>query len=161
MSNTVTTLDKKAIRKEILVLIVPIILEGIFGYLAGIVSSALVGRLSALAISSQGVVFRITDLLAVFWGGIRIGAMVYFVKLYGLGNTKVPMYISGFGIWIIRIPLASLAAWVFHWPLVTIWIIIAADQVIRYLLMHFYIKHINALYCVEEQEKKELEASKA
>ena len=81
--------------------------------------------------------------------------------LYGLGNTKVPMYISGFGIWIIRIPLASLAAWVFHWPLVTIWIIIAADQVIRYLLMHFYIKHINALYCVEEQEKKELEASKA
>lgn len=459
MSNTVTTLDKKAIRKEILVLIVPIILEGIFGYLAGIVSSALVGRLSALAISSQGVVFRITDLLAVFWGSIRIGAMVYFVKLYGegkyreiiqafknictvtlgigficmavlvffpmpilsfftkdaeilasartymnivmvglpffimmkmnaslfysvgdtktpmyiqiavniinivlgylfifvlnwdligagwatvssqivggvsglymlsrkpvfkkigitswkientepikvtfkkaipialesgfwqmsaivmtkvilvfgtdayagyslassaetltelpvigftvaattlagkalgekngplfreyyrqqmwmnsiisgigsavmiflpsvfmsivtdnpalkeigtvyliimglilipqnvqrtqkgmlygLGNTKVPMYISGFGIWIIRIPLASLAAWVFHWPLVTIWIIIAADQVIRYLLMHFYIKHINALYCVEEQEKKELEASKA
>lgn len=83
MSNTVTTLDKKAIRKEILVLIVPIILEGIFGYLAGIVSSALVGRLSALAISSQGVVFRITDLLAVFWGSIRIGAMVYFVKLYG------------------------------------------------------------------------------
>ena len=81
--------------------------------------------------------------------------------LYGLGNTKVPMYISGFGIWIIRIPLASLAAWVFHWPLVTIWIIIATDQVIRYLLMHFYIKHINALYCVEEQEKKELEASKA
>lgn len=52
MSNTVTTLDKKSIRKEILVLIVPIILEGIFGYLAGIVSSALVGRLSALAISS-------------------------------------------------------------------------------------------------------------
>ena len=66
MSNTVTTLDKKAIRKEILVLIVPIILEGIFGYLAGIVSSALVGRLSALAISSQGVVFRITDLFKAF-----------------------------------------------------------------------------------------------
>ena len=88
MSNTVTTLDKKAIRKEILVLIVPIILEGIFGYLAGIVSSALVGRLSALAISSQGVVFRITDLLAVFWGSIRIGAMVYFVKLYGEGKYR-------------------------------------------------------------------------
>ena len=105
MSNTVTTLDKKAIRKEILVLIVPIILEGIFGYLAGIVSSALVGRLSALAISSQGVVFRITDLLAVFWGSIRIGAMVYFVKLYGEGKYReiiqaFKYLYSNFGNWL-------------------------------------------------------------
>lgn len=459
MSNSTLTLDKRAIRKEILVLIIPIILEGIFGYLSGIVSAGLVGRLSALAVSSQGVVFRITDLLAVFWSSVRIGAMVYFVKLYGegkykeimqafknictvtlgigfacmavlvfmptpilsffthdaeilasahtymnivmvglpffimmrmnaslfysigdtktpmyiqvivnivnialgyvfifmldmdlvgagwatvssqviggstglilvirkpvfrnngattwaikdkepikltfqkavpialesgfwqmsaiimtkiilvfgtdayagyslatnaetltelpvigftvaattlagkalgekngplfreyyrqqmwmnsiisgigsalmiilpsafmtivtdnpvlkdigvvylvimglilipqnvqrtqkgmlygLGNTKVPMYISGFGIWIIRVPLAALAAYVFKWPLMTIWIIIAADQVIRYILMHFYIKRINALYCVEDQEKRELSAQEA
>lgn len=88
MENTAEALDRKAIRKEILVLIIPIILEGIFGYLAGIVTSALVGRLSPLAISSQSVVFRITDLLAVLWGSIRIGAMVYFVKLYGEGKYK-------------------------------------------------------------------------
>lgn len=81
--------------------------------------------------------------------------------LYGLGNTKVPMYISGFGIWIVRVPLACLAAWVLHWPVASIWIIIAADQVIRYLLMHFYIKHIDALHCVENQEKKELAAAAA
>ena len=36
-------LDKKAIRKEILALIIPIILESIFVYLAGIVSASLVG----------------------------------------------------------------------------------------------------------------------
>ena len=35
-------LDKKAIRKEILALIIPIILESIFVYLAGIVSASLV-----------------------------------------------------------------------------------------------------------------------
>ncbi len=88
MANQAADLDKRAIRKEILVLIVPIIIEGVFGYLAGIVTTALVGRLTSLAISSQGVVFRITDLLAVFWGSIRIGAMVYFVKLYGEGKFK-------------------------------------------------------------------------
>ena len=37
-------LDKKAIRKEILALIIPIILESIFVYLAGIVSASLVGH---------------------------------------------------------------------------------------------------------------------
>ena len=86
MENTAVEMDKKAIRKEILLLIVPIIIEGIFGYLANIVTSALVGRLSSLAVSSQGVVFRIVDLLGVVWGSIRIGAMVYYVKLYGEGK---------------------------------------------------------------------------
>ena len=38
MENTAAALDRKAIRKEILVLIIPIILEGIFGYLVGIVT---------------------------------------------------------------------------------------------------------------------------
>lgn len=79
-------LDKKQIRKDVLVLIIPIIMEGILGYLAGIVTTALVGRLTPLAISSQGVVFRIIDLLAVLWGSLRIGAMVYYVKLYGEGK---------------------------------------------------------------------------
>lgn len=79
--------------------------------------------------------------------------------LYGLGNTKVPMYISGAGIWLIRVPLAALAAYVFKLPLVAIWIIIDIDQVARYIMMHFYIKHIRALYCCEDAAKKELEAA--
>lgn len=45
-------LDKKAIRKEILALIIPIILESIFVYLAGIVSASLVGHLSGLAVAT-------------------------------------------------------------------------------------------------------------
>lgn len=82
----VELVDKKAVRKEIIFLVIPIIMESILSILAGIVSTALVGRLSPLAISAQGVAFRITDLIAVLWGGLRIGAMVYIAKLYGEGK---------------------------------------------------------------------------
>lgn len=78
--------NKKAVRKEIIFLVIPIIMESILSILAGIVSTALVGRLTPLAISAQGVAFRITDLIAVLWGGLRIGAMVYIAKLYGEGK---------------------------------------------------------------------------
>lgn len=79
-------INKKAVRKEIIFLIIPIIMESVLSILAGIVSTALVGRLTPLAISAQGVAFRITDLIAVLWGGLRIGAMVYIAKLYGEGK---------------------------------------------------------------------------
>lgn len=79
-------INKKAVRKEITFLIIPIIMESVLSILAGIVSTALVGRLTPLAISAQGVAFRITDLIAVLWGGLRIGAMVYIAKLYGEGK---------------------------------------------------------------------------
>ena len=64
-------LDKKAIRKEILALIIPIILESIFVYLAGIVSASLVGHLSGLAVATQGLANRITGLLNVVWGAFH------------------------------------------------------------------------------------------
>ena len=52
MSNTDTTLNKKQIRKDILVLIIPVILESIFTYLAEIVSAGFVGRLTGMAVTS-------------------------------------------------------------------------------------------------------------
>lgn len=75
--------NRKEIRKEILILIIPIIMENILSIFAGVVSTALVGRLTSLAISSQGVVFRITNVFAVLWDGLRIGAMVCIARLYG------------------------------------------------------------------------------
>ena len=77
------TLDRRAIRKEILSLIIPIILESVFVYLAGIVSASLVGHLSGLAVATQGLANRITGLLNVVWGAVRIGSMVYYVNLIG------------------------------------------------------------------------------
>ena len=88
MSNTDTTLNKKQIRKDILVLIIPVILESIFTYLAEIVSAGFVGRLTGMAVTSQGIVIRIISLLNVVWSGIRIGSMVYYVRLYGEHRYK-------------------------------------------------------------------------
>ena len=88
MSNEGVQLDKRQIRKDILALIVPVILESIFTYLAEIVSAGFVGRLTGMAVTSQGIVIRIISLLNVVWSGIRIGSMVYYVRLYGEHKYK-------------------------------------------------------------------------
>lgn len=77
------TLDKNAIRKDILILIIPIIMELFFGVLAEVVSAGLVGRLSAVAVTAQDIVVRVSSLLNVIWSGIRIGSMVHYAKLIG------------------------------------------------------------------------------
>ena len=83
MSKESAQLDKRQIRKDIFALIIPVILESIFTYLAEIVSAGFVGRLTGLAVTSQGIVIRVISLLNVVWSGIRIGSMVYYVRLYG------------------------------------------------------------------------------
>ncbi len=88
MSNEGVRLDKQQIRKDILALIIPVILESIFTYLAEIVSAGFVGRLTGMAVTSQGIVIRIISLLNVVWSGIRIGSMVYYVRLYGEHKYK-------------------------------------------------------------------------
>ncbi len=88
MSGEGARLDKKQIRKEILALIIPVILESIFTYLAEIVSAGFVGRLTGMAVTSQGIVIRVISLLNVVWSGIRIGSMVYYVRLYGERKYK-------------------------------------------------------------------------
>lgn len=88
MSNEGVRLDKRQVRKDILALIIPVILESIFTYLAEIVSAGFVGRLTGMAVTSQGIVIRIISLLNVVWAGIRIGSMVYYVRLYGEHKYK-------------------------------------------------------------------------
>lgn len=88
MNKEAEKLDKRQIRKDILVLILPVILESIFTYLAEIVSAGFVGRLTGMAVTSQGIVIRVISLLNVVWGGIRIGSMVYYVRLYGEHKYK-------------------------------------------------------------------------
>lgn len=88
MSKEGAQLDKRQIRKDILALIIPVILESIFTYLAEIVSAGFVGRLTGMAVTSQGIVIRIISLMTVVWSGIRIGSMVYYVRLYGERKYK-------------------------------------------------------------------------
>lgn len=88
MSQEGARLDKRQIRRDILALIVPVILESVFTYLAEIVSAGFVGRLTGMAVTAQGIVIRIISLLNVVWNGVRIGSMVYYVRLYGEHRYK-------------------------------------------------------------------------
>ena len=80
--------DKKVIRKEIYFLIIPIILENIFQMSSGIISAAMIGRLSPTLISSQGICSRITGVLWCLFKGIGIGATVVIAKTHGEGDLS-------------------------------------------------------------------------
>ncbi len=54
--------------------------------------------------------------------------------LRGAGYTNLPMYSAGIGIYGVRIPIALLAAFVFHWSLNIIFFAIAVDMTVRLLL---------------------------
>lgn len=59
---------------------------------------------------------------------------IYNGTLRALGCKNTPMLVAGFGIWIVRIPLCLLAAYVLRLPLVSVWIVIAVDQLSRFML---------------------------
>lgn len=98
MKNHLNLKDNQ-IRKTILVLILPIILENIFQVSANIVSTAMVGRLSPVDISAQGICFSISGLILVLVKGLSIGAALYISRAYGEKNYDKArdLFISGLG----------------------------------------------------------------
>ena len=81
-------LDDKKIRSKILSMIIPITAENILQMTAGVVSMAMVGRISALAVGAIGmsnILFRI--IWSVF-KGISTGASVFVAQSYGANNFK-------------------------------------------------------------------------
>ncbi|MEG0566705.1 MAG: MATE family efflux transporter, partial [Hungatella sp.] len=67
---------------------------------------------------------------------------IYNGTLRANGYKNLPMYVAGFGIWIIRIPLCILIAYILKWDLVFIWLVIAMDQISRFLLSVFLYKKL-------------------
>ena len=78
--------DSKVIRKQILFLIIPVMLENIFQMSAGLISSAMIGRLDPSLISAQGVSSRITGVLWGLFKGIGVGATVVMAQSKGEGD---------------------------------------------------------------------------
>ena len=81
----VSVYGKKAIKREIYQIIIPMILENILQISANLVITAMVGRLLANDISAQGICIRITDTLWCFYKGVAIGATVLIARAYGAG----------------------------------------------------------------------------
>lgn len=75
--------DNKIIRKKIFLLIIPVMLENIFQVSAGLISAAMIGRLTPTLISSQGICTRITGVLWCLFKGIGVGTTVIIAKTYG------------------------------------------------------------------------------
>lgn len=84
----VSVYGKKAIKREIYQIIIPMILENILQISANLVITAMVGRLLANDISAQGICIRITDTLMVLLQGCGNRCTVRIARAYGAGRHQ-------------------------------------------------------------------------
>lgn len=81
-------LESKDIRRKIFSMILPIMIENILEMAAGMISLAMIGRISALAIDSFGIGNRIVQIIWALFKGITTGATVFVAQAYGAGDFK-------------------------------------------------------------------------
>ena len=85
--------NKKQIRSKILSIMVPMALENLLQVMMGIVSSAMVGRLTVACISAQGMSHKLTDLIYVIYKGIGVGLTVKVSQKHAQGfNDECKKY---------------------------------------------------------------------
>ncbi|MEG0566115.1 MAG: MATE family efflux transporter, partial [Hungatella sp.] len=77
---------RREINQEIYHLLIPMIVENILQISAGLISTAMIGRLLPLDISAQGICIRVTDTLWCLYKGIAIGATIMVAHSYGAGR---------------------------------------------------------------------------
>jgi len=65
-------------------------------------------------------------------GGVLNGA------LRGAGDTKAPMYIGGFGLWLVRLPLAYILSVTFGLGITGVWVAMTVDLFVRFGLSSYY-----------------------
>ncbi|MCL2565090.1 MAG: MATE family efflux transporter [Defluviitaleaceae bacterium] len=78
--------NKKRINREIIHLMVPIVLENTLQLVAGIVTTAMVGRLLADDIAAQGISNIVYRVFFALFRGLSIGATVVVATYYGKGE---------------------------------------------------------------------------
>lgn len=81
-----TVTGKNEIRKRILKMLFPIVAESIVQMSSSIISMAIIGRVSVLAIGAIGLSSRITQLVWALFKGITTGTNVFVAQFYGAQN---------------------------------------------------------------------------
>lgn len=76
-------MDKKQVNRDIFKMVLPIIIENMLQMSAGLVTTAMIGRLMADDIAAQGVGNRIINTFWALFKGIGIGATVIVALRYG------------------------------------------------------------------------------
>lgn len=79
---------KRQTDRAIWKIVIPAILESLLTYAVGLVTSALIGRLTENDISAQGIGLRVTMLVVALFRGIGVGATVVIGTAYGAGDTE-------------------------------------------------------------------------
>lgn len=80
--------SKEVIRKKIYSMILPITIESVLQMTAGLVSMAMIGRISAVAVDGLGLSTRITQIVWALFKGVTTGATVFVAQAYGAKNDK-------------------------------------------------------------------------
>lgn len=83
-----TTYDDKLIRNKILSMILPITAENILQMTAGVVSMAMVGRISPIAVGAIGMSNILFRIIWSIFKGISTGASVFVAQSYGANNYR-------------------------------------------------------------------------
>ena len=76
-------MDKKRVNQDIFRMVLPIIVENVLQMSAGLVTTAMIGRLLADDISAQGIGNRITNTFWALFKGVGIGTTVIVALRYG------------------------------------------------------------------------------
>ena len=79
---------KKGINASILVVLIPVILENILVFSASAVTTAMVGRLTAIDISAQGIGARLMNIYLALFKGLAIGLTVTGALRFGEGDLQ-------------------------------------------------------------------------
>ena len=80
----------------------------------------------------------------------QVLAKIFNGTIRASGGKRVPMYFSFIGIWIVRVPMAVICAWVLHLGIEYVWWAISLDQITRITLSMLYIWRKKVLYTVEQ-----------
>ncbi len=88
----------KEIKKKILSMVIPITAENILQMTAGLVSMAMVGRISAVAVGAIGLSNVIFRLIWAVFKGISIGTTILVAQSYGARNIRKLARVSVHGI---------------------------------------------------------------
>lgn len=91
MGETEKQYSLQEIRKKIYSMILPITIEGVLQLTAGLVSMALIGRISSsdpTPVNAISISSRITQIVWALFKGITTGASVFVAQAYGSGNYK-------------------------------------------------------------------------
>ena len=80
--------SKKNINAVIFAVLIPIVLENVLVYSASAVSAAMVGRLSAIDISTQGICGRLMNIYLALFKGLAIGLTITGAMRFGEGSIE-------------------------------------------------------------------------